>query len=211
MSVTSLLAHRCAGAGYRLRPWRTASFASDAALGSARRSVWRRRRRRATLTSAAAVAAVAAATVPQATAPRSGDPGDLGDPAPDDDCLPLRYDAQLVKRYWDRRPLRVFLRSCEVWWQFVPFLSKLVLWEVALRGKILRHEGLQRKYAVRLRQILTELGPCFVKLGQALSIRPDLLPNPVLMELQKLCDAVPSFPTKVAIEVGDQCSYFKLM
>lgn len=54
---------------------------------------------------------------------------------------------------------------------------------------------------MRLREILTELGPCFIKLGQALSIRPDLLPSPVLFELQKLCDAVPSFPTVQALEV----------
>ncbi len=51
---------------------------------------------------------------------------------------------------------------------------------------------------------MTELGPCFVKLGQALSIRPDILPNAVLLELQKLCDAVPSFPNEVAMEVMRQ-------
>ena len=39
------------------------------------------------------------------------------------------------------------------------------------------------------REILTELGPCFIKLGQAISIRPDLLPSPFLFQLQKLCDA----------------------
>ena len=32
-----------------------------------------------------------------------------------------------------------------------------------------------------------------------MSIRPDLLPSSFLFELQKLCDAVPSFPTKVMI------------
>ncbi len=70
-----------------------------------------------------------------------------------------------------------------------------------MRRKILSHDGLQRRYAARLRRILTDLGPCFVKLGQALSIRPDLLPTAVLEELQQLCDAVPSFPTKEALEV----------
>jgi len=60
---------------------------------------------------------------------------------------------------------------------------------------------LQRRYASELRHILTTLGPCFIKLGQALSIRPDLLPAPVLSELQKLCDAVPPFDTKLAAKV----------
>ena len=50
---------------------------------------------------------------------------------------------------------------------------------------------------------MTKLGPCFIKFGQALSIRPDVLPSSFLNELQKLCDAVPSFPTKDAIEVID--------
>ena len=72
------------------------------------------------------------------------------------------------------------------------------------RRKILTHEGLQRKYAIKLREALTELGPSFVKFGQALSIRPDVLPSVFLVELQKLCDAVPSFPTREAIRVIEQ-------
>ena len=54
---------------------------------------------------------------------------------------------------------------------------------------------------MKLREVLTELGPCFVKLGQALSIRPDVLPSTFLDELQKLCDSMPSFPTPDAIAV----------
>ena len=37
-----------------------------------------------------------------------------------------------------------------------------------------------RKRAVQLRELLTKLGPSFVKVGQALSSRPDLLPKPYL-------------------------------
>ncbi|MDB5988083.1 MAG: ubiB [Nevskia sp.] len=46
----------------------------------------------------------------------------------------------------------------------------------------------------RLRLALQELGPVFVKFGQALSTRPDILPAEVAMELAKLQDAVPPFP-----------------
>ena len=60
---------------------------------------------------------------------------------------------------------------------------------------------MQRKYAVELRELLTRLGPSFIKFGQAVSIRPDLLPSSFLFELQKLCDAVPSFPTQVMIMI----------
>ncbi len=41
------------------------------------------------------------------------------------------------------------------------------------------------------RQALEELGPAFVKLGQVLSTRPDLLPPDYIVELSKLQDEVP--------------------
>lgn len=51
----------------------------------------------------------------------------------------------------------------------------------------------------RLRLALTALGPTFVKLGQTLSTRPDLLPPAWIEELNKLQDTVPPFPADVAI------------
>ena len=85
--------------------------------------------------------------------------------------LPKVYDAEKIKAYWDARPAAVVKRAVQVYLAFVPYLSKLFVWEYLIRGKIADHEGLQRKYAVRLRQLLTDLGPCFIKLGQAISIR----------------------------------------
>ena len=46
----------------------------------------------------------------------------------------------------------------------------------------------------RVRMALEELGPTFVKLGQVLSTRPDLVPVEFVEELSKLQDHVPSFP-----------------
>ena len=106
-----------------------------------------------------------------------------------------------MENFFNKRPLESVKRACEILSEVVPYLTRLFLWEYGIRRKIRDHEGLQKKYAVELREILTRLGPCFIKLGQAVSIRPDLLPSSFLFELQKLCDAVPSFPTKEAIEV----------
>jgi len=52
--------------------------------------------------------------------------------------------------------------------------------------------------AERLRLALEELGPIFVKFGQALSTRRDLLPVDIADELAKLQDRVPPFDGKVA-------------
>ncbi len=56
----------------------------------------------------------------------------------------------------------------------------------------------------RLRLALEELGPIFVKFGQAISTRRDLLPPDIADELAKLQDAVPPFPTDQAIAIIDE-------
>jgi ubiquinone biosynthesis protein len=66
-----------------------------------------------------------------------------------------------------------------------------------------RSLDLFRRYAAprgeRLRRALETLGPIFVKFGQMLSTRRDLLPTDVADELAKLQDQVPPFPSAVAI------------
>lgn len=54
------------------------------------------------------------------------------------------------------------------------------------------------KRAAQLSSVLGRLGPSFIKVGQALSARPDLLPKPYLNALSQLQDRLPSFPTPVA-------------
>jgi len=52
-----------------------------------------------------------------------------------------------------------------------------------------------------VRLMFEELGPTFVKFGQLLSTRPDVVPGDILIELRKLQDQVPSFPVELAHEM----------
>jgi ubiquinone biosynthesis protein len=52
-----------------------------------------------------------------------------------------------------------------------------------------------------IRIALEELGPIFVKFGQLLSTRRDLIPEDIADELAKLQDRVPPFPTQIAIKI----------
>lgn len=75
------------------------------------------------------------------------------------------------------------------------------LWQIL---RVFRRHGLRefvdgrprgnRPRAERLRLALEELGPVFIKFGQALSTRPDILPPELAQELSKLQDRVPPFP-----------------
>lgn len=74
---------------------------------------------------------------------------------------------------------------------------------IARRKRILLRDELkmaQLSPAERMRLALEELGPSFVKLGQLLSTRPDVIPEMYITEFAKLQDMVPSFPISVVRE-----------
>jgi len=59
-------------------------------------------------------------------------------------------------------------------------------------------EANQQKQAVWLKQKLIELGPTFIKIGQSMGTRPDLLPLPFVIALGELQDSVPPFDNEIA-------------
>ncbi len=104
-----------------------------------------------------------------------------------------RYDWQAIARYYRWRPLVVIWRTLAVFWMLGSFGLSLVSDRVFKRTVFN-----QERRAVRLRQILTRLGPTFIKVGQALSTRPDLIKPSFLDELIKLQDQLPPFSNDVA-------------
>ena len=76
--------------------------------------------------------------------------------------------------------------------EFVPPLARN-----PLLGLLAGHAGSPR--AVRLREALETLGPIYVKFGQVLSTRRDLLPLDIADELAKLQDQVPPFASELAL------------
>jgi ubiquinone biosynthesis protein len=86
--------------------------------------------------------------------------------------------------------------------EFVRALHLFRPYRLALRAVTLRwFTQPARPRAVRLREALEELGPVFIKFGQMLSTRPDLLPDDIAAELARLQDRVPPFPGEDAEKI----------
>ncbi|KAM1574899.1 hypothetical protein ACFX10_031379 [Malus domestica] len=113
--------------------------------------------------------------------------------------LPLVYDPDSISAYWGKRPRAVLTRVTQLLSVAGGFLSRLV-WDI-INKKVKENEVAR---AIELREIVTSLGPAYIKLGQALSIRPDILSPAAMTELQKLCDKVPSFPDDIAMALIEE-------
>jgi predicted unusual protein kinase regulating ubiquinone biosynthesis (AarF/ABC1/UbiB family) len=107
-----------------------------------------------------------------------------------------RYNAESIAKYYRKRPWQVLGREINIIWSFSIFILNLG-WDWLFRLT----EKNKYKRANELRETLTRLGPTFIKLGQALSTRPDLIKKDFLNELIKLQDQLPPFPNKIAFEI----------
>ncbi len=110
--------------------------------------------------------------------------------------LLLRYDAQVIAKYYHLRPWLGLFRSFKIIFYFSVFIIQL---QTDKWFKL--EEKNKQKRAEQLREILTKLGPTFIKVGQALSTRPDLIRKDFLSELIKLQDQLPPFPNEIAFNI----------
>ena len=110
----------------------------------------------------------------------------------------MQYDSGRDFWWLLLRPWIAIPRLIQVLWT----LSGLII-VLLLRGSS-SDADVQRGLARRILNTLTGLGPCFIKLGQALSTRPDLVRRDWLEELTRLQDDLPAFPHSIALSRIEQ-------
>ncbi len=111
------------------------------------------------------------------------------DPAEADAAL-RRYPLRVLRRLWLLVKLVLFFFVAE-WWSRRGFLSQDP-------GAVAARE---KRAALRFRNAVIELGPTFIKIGQMLATRPDILPLSYTHELASLQDRVPPFDSGRAMAI----------
>ncbi|MFM5999622.1 MAG: ABC1 kinase family protein [Dolichospermum sp.] len=107
-----------------------------------------------------------------------------------------QYNPEAIARYFRYRSWLVWGRVLSIVWSFAVFVFSLKWdeWQEQVAEN-------QAQRAIELRNLLTRLGPTFIKVGQALSTRPDLIRKDFLAELVKLQDQLPPFDNDLAYQI----------
>ena len=103
------------------------------------------------------------------------------------------YDPVADRRWLLQRPWTLIGRLAVVLWQLAALALVLLLQRNSSDAKV------QERLGRRILDTLTELGPCFIKVGQSLSTRPDLVRRDWLEQLTKLQDDLPAFDHGIAL------------
>ena len=109
------------------------------------------------------------------------------------------YDPHAANVFYKSRPIASVIRLT----QLVTKSSKFVI-DTALDTKLNREERMVNQRSNELLELVTDLGPTFIKVGQALSARTDLLPAKYAKGLTGLQDAVPPFSGQLGRSVIEQ-------
>ena len=110
----------------------------------------------------------------------------------------LGYDPGRDLRWLLLRPWVLIARLFVVIWQLSSLALVLVVQGNSSNAQV--QQGLGR----RILTTLTDLGPCFIKVGQALSTRPDLVRRDWLEQLTQLQDNLPAYPHEIALATIEQ-------
>eukprot|EP00177_Eucheuma_denticulatum_P002516 GFKZ01004517.1.p1 GENE.GFKZ01004517.1~~GFKZ01004517.1.p1 ORF type:complete len:711 (-),score=101.82 GFKZ01004517.1:1987-4119(-) len=110
-----------------------------------------------------------------------------------------RYDIDAINSYYNARPVSVAIRAAAVGLPFLWWLFKVRRWDKWRAQSA--GDGLEGRRAEELRRLLTWMGPTYLKVGQAVGNRPDLVGVVYSNELQKLVDDVGEFDEELAQEI----------
>jgi len=120
----------------------------------------------------------------------------------DEEGLPLVYDKEAIQKYWEGQGGALQSRWAEFLSVSVPFLTRVAALLVSGGTDALNDSA--SELARDARERIQKLGPTYVKMGQMMSVRPDILPQAALDELTILQDGVEGFPADVAREMVEE-------
>ena len=118
-----------------------------------------------------------------------------------------RYSAADAERYFGARPALVLGRALRIAGLSAGFAAGLLGDRFLLAAGMIDADEVEAKSperAAQLTALLTKLGPTFIKIGQSLSIRSDLLPPAYIAGLEQLQDKVPPFSTEEALRIMEE-------
>jgi len=107
------------------------------------------------------------------------------------------YDPEAIEERALENPLAVVSRAAKVAWSLGRYYVTLKAddWLGNTGSNIVKTRSRE------LREMLVDLGPCYIKVGQALANRPDIVRDDYMSELTELQDSVPAFPTSEAMDI----------
>lgn len=118
--------------------------------------------------------------------------------------LPEVYDPEEVACYFNLRPHVVALRVLEVFAAFASaaFRSRVSGFHAVI-GNVDKDIS-QYNFGMLLKETMLNLGPTFIKIGQSLSTRPDIIGSEISKALSGLHDQIPPFPRVAALKIIEE-------
>ncbi|XP_075502798.1 uncharacterized protein LOC142540491 isoform X2 [Primulina tabacum] len=119
--------------------------------------------------------------------------------------LPETYDLQEVTDYFTMRPHIVVLRLLEVFTAFVSAAIKSRISGINSASNKDAGENISKyNFGIILKETMLNLGPTFIKAGQSLSTRPDMIGSEISKALSELHDQIPPFPRAEAMKIVEE-------
>nr|CAB3451416.1 unnamed protein product [Digitaria exilis] len=127
--------------------------------------------------------------------------------------LPQHYDPDLLAQYFASRPHILAFRTIQILFAFV---SAVVKMQISKRSQLTADatrssdntsngfDASQYMVGKLLKEMFLDLGPTFVKVGQSLSTRPDIIGSEICEALAELHERVPPFPREDAMEIIEE-------